>query len=38
VFALGLDKLPAQTEVPRPGSALPPAWRVVERFTIRSSD
>lgn len=38
VFALGLDRVPTQTEVPAPGQPLPAGWRVVERFTIRSSD
>jgi hypothetical protein len=38
VFALGLDRVPAQPEVPAAGTPIPPAWRVVERFTIRSSD
>lgn len=36
VFALGLDKMSSQTTVPKPGEALPPGWRVVERFTLKA--
>lgn len=33
VFALGLDRVPAHTEVPRHGP-LPKGWRVVDRFRL----
>ena len=35
VFALGLDAVPAQRQVPAPGAPLPAGWRVVERFQMR---
>jgi hypothetical protein len=35
VFALGLDRVPAHTEVPRHGP-LPKGWRAVDTFTLHT--